>query len=151
MLRFYIHILLSVFESLTDCKKFMLKSSLKEYLQVDDDGTSLIANGKSSNVRSSFFIHQINKGSVNLQSLPSGKYISTNDKEFELIEVSNGTLENQTVFTILPQLDGTFMLENLDNKFVFSDDNGLVEISDSPIDNGTWKLECLEGNAILFK
>ena len=76
---------------------------------------------------------------------------STNDKEFEFIEVSNDTLDNQTVFTILPQLDGTFMLENLDNKFVFSDDNGLVEISDSPIDNGTWKLECLEGNAILFK
>ena len=129
----------------------MLKSSLNEYLQVDDDGSSLTANGKPSSVLSSFFIQQINKGSVNLQSLSSSKYVSTNDKEFEFIEVSNVTLDNQTVFTIVPQLDGTFMLESYDNKFVFSDDIGLVEISDSPIDNGTWKLECLEGNAILFK
>ena len=129
----------------------MLKSSLNEYLQVDDDGSSLTANGKPSSVLSSFFIQQINKGSVNLQSLSSSKYVSTNDKEFEFIEVSNVTLDNQTVFTIVPQLDGTFMLESYDNKFVFSDDIGLVEISDSPIDNGTWKLECLEGNAISFK
>ena len=129
----------------------MLKSSLNEYLQVDDDGTSLTANGKPSSVLSSFFIQQINKGSVNLQSLSSSKYVSTNDKEFEFIEVSNVTLDNQTVFTIVPQLDGTFVLESYDNKFIFSDDIGLVEISDSPIDNGTWKLECLEGNAISFK
>ena len=129
----------------------MLKSSLNEYLQVDDDASSLTANGKPSSVRSSFFIHQINKESINLQSLPTGKYISTYDKELELIEVSNVTLDNQTVFTIVPQFDGTFMLETNDNQFVFSDDNGPVEIIDSPIDNGTWKLECLEGNAISFK
>ena len=129
----------------------MLKSSLNEYLKVDDDVTSLISNGKPSNVRSSFFIHQINKGSINLQSLPSSKYISTNDKELELIEVSNVTLENQTVFTIVPQLDGTFMLQSHDNQFVFSDDNGRVEISDNSIENGTWKLECFEGNGIVQK
>ena len=131
---------------MSSCKKVLLKSQLKEYLQVDIDGMTLNANGIHSNVRSSFFIQQMEEDLITLQSLPFATYISDNANGLELTEAANGFLLNDTMFSVVPKWNGTFLLKSHDSKYIFADENGDVLKSENSIEDGTWSHECLMGN-----
>ena len=131
---------------MSSCKKVLLKSKLKEYLQVDDNGTSLNANGIHSNVRSSFFIQQMGEDLITLQSLPFGTYISHSANGLELRQAASDFLLNDTIFSVIPKSNGTFVLKSNDSKYIFADENGVVLTREKSTENGSWSLECFKGN-----
>ena len=90
-------------------------------------------------------ISQLEEDLITLQSLQSGKFVFNNLVGFEFIDGSNDTFENETIFTIVPEIDGTVLLQSHDQQFMVADENGLVVKNENTTENGTWTLECFKG------
>ena len=131
---------------MSSCKKVLLKSKLKEYLQVDKDGITLNANGIHSNVRSSFFIQRMEEDLITLQSLPFSTYISDSANGLESTEAANDFLLNDTMFSVVPKSNRTFLLKSHNSEYIFADKNGDVLKSGNSIEDRTWSHKCLMGN-----
>lgn len=127
------------------CPKLLFKSTLSKYLHAEADGIYLNSNGSHSNVRSAFLIQQLGEHSATLQSLKSGKVLFDNVGGFELTDASNDAFQNTTIFTIVPEMEGTVLLQSHDKQFVDADENGLIVKSDNQTENRTWILECIRG------
>lgn len=114
-------------------------------MQVDNDGITLNANGIHSNVRSSFFIQQMEEDLITLQSVPFSTYISDNANGLGLKEAANDYIINDTMFVVLPKANGTFLLKSHNSEYIFADENGDVLKSTNSIEDRTWSHKCLIG------
>ena len=132
-----------------ECKKILLKSWEKEYLQIESDGIQVNTAGKRSSMTSTFILHRVSETSVTLRSFQSGRILTAASSGYRLQEDSN-TVQNVSHFKIINEMDGKISLQTNDNKFMSSGSNGQVIGRDTLSEHGKWSFECFRGIRLVY-
>ena len=149
MFHLKISYIISLETPIFECKKILLKSWEKEYLQIESDGIQVNTAGKRSSMTSTFILHRVSETSVTLRSFKSGRILTAASSGYRLQEDSN-TVQNVNHFKIINEMDGKISLQTNDNKFMTSGGNGQVIGMDTLSENGKWSFECFRGIRLVY-